>query len=416
MFTKQLITRGASSSIGEGTDVPENVPWDNLSMQINGTDEYFVCCNEGLQSKLIASGGSRKFKIHLWFYRTASRNTSNDAQTLWNNGATDANNILSFYIDDSDTEIKYKAGTGSDVTTRATGLNITNDTWHHLNVRIYSGAISVILDGNYDGKDLVNATRDYSDSPAFQYIGADLNTGTARNFFPGRIAHYDVLTGTFASGGSYYTNLAYNDGELIDTVNVFGNSCQSWLKFGDGRGFGHRDGDDDKVILDLADGVYETDLMEGNGLAPGTTHTAWSKGGNWAVDSSNLNSPADADGAVDDLVYNTTGDFEITVGWIYRLLVLSQTIADPGGDSSYISFAGNTLVSAAGWPIVNGVFDNYFIASNTNDFTYRSHGDGDSAANSYLYYAIIYKPSQIAYAVGLDMSRGSGIIKDGPNN
>ena len=149
MFAKSLITRGASASTGEGVPEPGD-NWDNKSLVLNGQNQYVVCCNTAVQTELQkASGGGRLFKLHFWFKRTASRNTSQDEQTLWNNGDVDANKILSIFIDDQGTEIKIRKGDGSGVSVSSSGLNITNDQWHHLEVGILDNGHKLVLDGDY---------------------------------------------------------------------------------------------------------------------------------------------------------------------------------------------------------------------------------------------------------------------------
>ena len=419
MFAKSLITRGASASTGEGVPEPGD-NWDNKSLVLNGQNQYVVCCNTAVQTELQkASGGGRLFKLHFWFKRTASRNTSQDEQTLWNNGDVDANKILSIFIDDQGTEIKIRKGDGSGVSVSSSGLNITNDQWHHLEVGILDNGHKLVLDGDY--ANLYSGTDVWAsdDSSEMQYIGANNNTGTPANFFPGQIAHYDVLNNSKARTSAVHTATNYNGGELFDVVSYAQSMCIYHIKFGDGARGGFRDGDNNELLIDHSHGYEETDLMQGNGLLPGVTSSAWTLGGNWTAISEFLQSDAsNPDGSSDVLSYNTTGDYELTVGWLYQLKCVTQSNSEaPSGTGSTdpessVTFAGHEIINADGWSVTVGTYQNWLKALNTNDFTFTSFSDADSAANSILAKAMIYKPNKIAYFVG--GSRASSIVRDIP--
>ena len=157
--------------------------------------------------------------------------------------------------------------------------------------------------------------------------------------------------------------------------------------------------------------------MQGNGLVPGVTSSAWTLGGNWQASAIHLNSPSSSpDGSSDVLQYDTTGDYELEVGWLYLLSCLSMSNVDSPGDTgstdpeSSITFAGHTIINANGW-LVTGYL-NWLRALNTNNFTYTSFSDADSASSSWLYNARIMKPNKIAYFVG--GNRATSIGRDTP--
>ena len=58
--------------------------------------------------------------------------------------------MFKVFIADGETEIKYKWGNDTTTAIRATGLNITNNQWHFLDVRIFGTIVRVILDGRHD--------------------------------------------------------------------------------------------------------------------------------------------------------------------------------------------------------------------------------------------------------------------------
>tara|TARA_R110002020_G_scaffold188842_14_gene387632 strand:+ start:400 stop:1641 length:1242 start_codon:yes stop_codon:yes gene_type:complete len=411
MIPKQLVTRGYSGHDG-GVDNPNDATHDKFAVALNGQNEYVAICNTDVKQQLMNASNSRQITWLVWFKAApgSDSNHSSDEQTILQIGTVGANYQLWVYLKDGDQQIYYKWGSSSSVTEQATGLSITDNKWHFLDFRLIDERINVILDGDFAGrKETVHSGLNVN-GPAngITYIGANMQDGTAAKFFKGRIASVIILKIGYINN-NIFASIFYNDGNLVDPSEW--NSSLVWLEFGNAYQNAHWDGDDNLVFHNKLDSI-QTDLLENNGFAPGTSIANWTTTGNFTATDTYATSAASGTSS-STLVYDTTGDFELTALWLYLLVVVSSSTTDAGGDVSTITFGGNTAKSAAGWSLET--IDNYFIATNTNNLTFTSFADSDSSAAMEVREVFLYKPQSIAYGVGMSGTRGSdNIVVDGP--